>query len=349
MKRPAPDGFITSPPQSVSTPRIAVAVACASSRSRGFIAALLPLTTIEEWGEYYRLRGAAAGHGIIRVPGSEDPALRSMLAGAVLSCFVTTAAMAAPRRSDCDGGAYAVVLQAAPAAPSLDARAIWLDATRLRWPGIAPAGRFRLHHSAVGSAVAGVGAPVTGADGALDLVPYDDALPAAVADRFRHVAAGVTLRVEADTNVLRNLHQQQLLLFQEGDDGRVIRATRLQSPGALDSLYAAAGGAELGVSVSTGSTRFALWAPTARNVALCLHRDGSGPATSLEPLRRDLQTGVWSTTIARDLSGQYYTYLVDVHVDGAGLVRNRVTDPYAMSLTADRQRSYIASLAVARD
>ena len=30
MKRPVPDGFMTSPPHSVSIPRIAVAVACAS-------------------------------------------------------------------------------------------------------------------------------------------------------------------------------------------------------------------------------------------------------------------------------------------------------------------------------
>ena len=31
MKRPVPDGFMTSPPHSVSMPMIAVAVACASA------------------------------------------------------------------------------------------------------------------------------------------------------------------------------------------------------------------------------------------------------------------------------------------------------------------------------
>jgi pullulanase/glycogen debranching enzyme len=178
----------------------------------------------------------------------------------------------------------------------------------------------------------------------LELEPDEGALPAAVADRFRHVAAGVTLRVRADADALRNLHRQQLLLVKEADDGRVIRATRLQSPGALDDLYAAAGGAELGARVAADRTRFAVWAPTARNVAVCLYRDGAGPATSLEPLQRDAQTGVWSSTIARDLSGEYYTYLVDVHVDGAGVVRNRVTDPYAVSLTTDSRRGYVANL-----
>ena len=72
--------------------------------------------------------------------------------------------------------------------------------------------------------------------------------------------------------------------------------------------------------------------------------DGNGPASSLEPLQRDAQTGVWSTVEERDLSGQYYTFLVDVHVDGVGVVRNRVTDPYAISLTTDSRRGYIADL-----
>jgi pullulanase len=32
-----------------------------------------------------------------------------------------------------------------------------------------------------------------------------------------------------------------------------------------------------------------------------------------------------------------------VPVDGAGLVRNLVTDPYSVSLTTDSKRSYIAA------
>ncbi len=44
------------------------------------------------------------------------------------------------------------------------------------------------------------------------------------------------------------------------------------------------------------------------------------------------------------LSGRYYTYAVDVVADGAGLVRNLVTDPYSVSLTTDSKRSYIADL-----
>ena len=48
--------------------------------------------------------------------------------------------------------------------------------------------------------------------------------------------------------------------------------------------------------------------------------------------------------VDRDLTDSYYTFLVDVHVAGFGLVRNRVTDPYAVSLTTDSRRGYVANL-----
>jgi hypothetical protein len=52
--------------------------------------------------------------------------------------------------------------------------------------------------------------------------------------------------------------------------------------------------------------------------------------------------GAASTTLRPQR--RYYRYLVEVFVRGVGLVRNLVTDPYSVSLTADSKRSYIADL-----
>jgi pullulanase len=267
-----------------------------------------------------------------------------MLAAIVLCGALATPAAASPTVMDCDVAGHATVLQPAPEPAPLEARAVWFDARLLRWPGVDAGGHFRLHHSAGGRAIAVPGLPVSGADGALDLSVHVGELPPAIAGRFRHVGAGVTLQIQAQADTLRRLHQEQLLLVQQDAGGRVLRATRLQTPGALDDLFADAATAQLGVTVAQDQTQFAVWAPTARNVALCLHDDGNRPARSLLPMQRDAQTGVWSAVLDRDLTGSYYTFLVDVHVAGFGLVRNRVTDPYAVSLTTDSRRGYVANL-----
>src|SRR5690606_39858728 len=92
------------------------------------------------------------------------------------------------------------------------------------------------------------------------------------------------------------------------------------------------------------ATGFRLWGPVARELAVCLHDAGVTPATDRIPLQRDDTTGAWSTEVPGDLSGSYHTYLVDVFVPGTGLVRNRVTDPYSVSLSTDSARSYVADL-----
>ena len=156
---------------------------------------------------------------------------------------------------------------------------------------------------------------------------------------------------EADSARLAELLRGELVLVQTDAQGRVQQATRLQIAGAIDDLYAAAAGeAGLGVQVAgrPRHTTFRLWAPTARSVSLCVYPNGSGRSASVVALQRNDGTGVWRADIGHDLSGQYYSYLVDVFVPGMGMVRNRVTDPYSVSLTTDSLRSYVADLDAAR-
>ncbi|MDH5175779.1 MAG: DUF3372 domain-containing protein [Gammaproteobacteria bacterium] len=264
---------------------------------------------------------------------------------AALLLLFAAPSFAAATLEDCDRTDATTLVHASIPGSATEARAVWLDATRVRWPGAETAGTFRLYGSATSAIVAVAGAPVTGFDAALDLEISSDPLPDAVAARFRHVASGVTLKLPgAGRSVLRDLHRGQLLLVRESPDGRVLDVTRTQSPGALDELYSRAADATLGLSVAAHQTRFALWAPTARDVAVCLHAAGNSRASNVTALQLDDETGAWSAALPGDLSGHYYTYLVDVQVDGVGIVRNRVTDPYAISLTTDSRRAYVADL-----
>jgi len=253
----------------------------------------------------------------------------------------------APTLADCDVADWQTVLQ--PSAGPADARAVWLDRQQLQWPGVeAVAGsRFRLVHSADGLLVLTKGQAVQGADATFALNANTGTEPV---PRFRYLAAGARLQVAADdTAKLPALMTGQWAMVHEAADGAVLDATTVQQPGLLDDLYAPAQQlAQLGVTVQPQATRFELWAPTARAVTLCVYPRGIGRAEAARTLQRDDATGAWRHTEPADLSGHYYRYLVDVFVPGTGWVRNRVTDPYAVSLTTDSQRAYIANLADAR-
>ena len=267
------------------------------------------------------------------------PAHRLRYAGLALA-LACDAAAADISPSDCSADAFQRVLTAAPAGASSEARALWFSDRALHWPGKSAAGRYRLYHAADGGMLARVGQGVAGAQHVLPLTARDEPELAA---RFPHVAAGVTLGFASDDPAhLTRFLRGQLLLVQEDVAGRVLDATGLQAAAALDTLYVAALEADdLGVSVDRGQTRFALWAPTAQQVGLCLHAAGK---PQLLALQREAKTGIWRGTLPGDASGGYYSYLVDVVLPDGSRVRNRVTDPYALSLDADSRRSWIGRL-----
>lgn len=268
---------------------------------------------------------------------------------ALLALLCGGNAMAATARvqstADCDAPSHARIIEPAAIAGA-QARAYWLDRRLLHWPAVTRTGRFRLYHSAHGKLVVVPGQRITGADGALLLEPTDAALPPSLATRFGFVPAGVGLSVPAvDVDRLGELLRGQMLLVREDADGRVLDATAVQHAGLLDDLYAAAVDAPgLGPAIDPEGTTFRLWAPSARAVSACLYPTDSGGAIAHMPMRRDDATGIWTARLAHDLAGRYYAYLVDVFVSGTGMVRNRVTDPYSISLSADSQRSYVADL-----
>jgi pullulanase len=232
-----------------------------------------------------------------------------------------------------------------PVQATLDARAAWLNERWIRWPRPDSNGRFRLYHSADAQIVHRIGQTVTGADGALELSVFGGAVSLAEPARFSHVGSGIVLQVgEADRARLDALVRGQLVLVHEDSAGRVRDATTAQVAGLLDARYPAAVTHRWARWRRSGRTRFDLWAPTARSVLACLHASDAAPAERLLPLQRDASTGIWSSALDEDLRGRYFTYLVDVHVPNTGIVRNRVTDPYALSLGLDSRRALLVDL-----
>ena len=246
------------------------------------------------------------------------------IAGVALALCAPLAFAHGFSQADCNGPA-STVLKAA--ATPVDARAYWLDATTLQWPGAPLDARVRLR---AGSET-------------LALASLQDALPAAVAERFRFVAPGPRFRVPPGTDVGAWLRKGAVLERIDAN-GRVVDATHAQLPAALDALHGdAADQLTLGATHANGATTFVLWAPTARNVALCTFDSPGGPASTLFPMRRDDATGAWETRASTAL-GTYYLYLVDVDVPGIGVVRQRVTDPYSVALAANGTRSLLTDL-----
>ncbi|WP_271009117.1 alpha-1,6-glucosidase domain-containing protein [Paucibacter sp. B51] len=264
-----------------------------------------------------------------------------------------TAASAAELRAACDSADAAIVLQpAAMAAP--EARAFALSPALLQWSGqsLGPGERVALLASARGGVQVKVGAAAQGVEQRVELLPSAASLAPELAQRFKYLESfGPGLRLAlsaADQARLPQLLRGELLLVKEDAAGQVLAVTGLQTPGALDALYADAAEAagELGAVVKKArQTEFKLWAPTAQQVHLCRYAGPESPAQAVEALAFDPRSGLWQQRLPANLSGSYYRYLVEVWVPGLGRVRNRVTDPYSLSLSADSARSMVVDWA----
>lgn len=252
----------------------------------------------------------------------------------------TVSACVAPAAAD-------TLVRAAHTDPA--ARAYWLSRSQVQWPGAPADGRYALYRATGASLTVTIGATVQGADARIPLGGETSPLSAAVAERFRFIASGprLTLPPGAQREIASLLRDQHLLV-REDADGRVLDATNLQTPGALDDRYASAASVrDLGTTLDAlgmRGARFAVWAPTARAVSVCLFPRATGDSATLRPLALDEATGIWRGAVAGNVRGAGYLYLVDVYVPGVGVVRNRVTDPYAVALTANSRRSVLVSL-----
>ena len=243
----------------------------------------------------------------------------------------------------CNTPSVAEVIHAA-ARTDRDARAYWLNTYAIQWPGMTGR-RVVLHRSARAALRAEVGSRVTGSDESFELFPLVHELPQRVAERFKFIGSGTVFDLPVHARARRwELLRDQVLLVREDAEGRVIDATEVQIPGALDEGFGLSAVRDLTPQVRAKNSSVGLWAPTARSVTLCLYPSRSAPADRALAMELNESTGVWDIIVTDDLRGASYLFIVEVYVRGVGMVRNRVTDPYAVALTADSKRSVFLDL-----
>ena len=254
----------------------------------------------------------------------------------------------------------------APVAGNGEQRAYWVSANTLAWPtSLLPEGVTRaqvldgsaaLSYELVTAPEGGAGlsdGAVTGATTTALSVAGD--LPAEVTTAHPNLNGYIALKAPIDEAVAREALTGQIAVAQKS--GESINAfTGVQIAPVLDSLYAQkATQASYGVNWNeAGNPTFALWAPTAKSVALVSWNtstpsgsdaDIPGDGLRTEAVRGD--DGRWSVDNAAGEihEGAQYLWEVTVYVPETGKVeKNLVTDPYSVSLTVDSTRSVAVNM-----
>ncbi|WP_330340471.1 pullulanase-type alpha-1,6-glucosidase [Streptomyces sp. NBC_00557] len=230
--------------------------------------------------------------------------------------------------------------QPAGSAAALDpatSKAVWIDRDTVAWNGADGAASTQLLYSRDGS-IAVKDGTLTSDDERwirLEKTTLTDAQKA----KFPHLKDYTAWSVDPrDRGRVRAPLRGQLVASQRAANGAVLAATGVQIAGVLDDLYPAATKAHLGPVFHDGRPTLSVWAPTAQSVSLEL--DGS-----LKAMHRDDTTGVWSVTGPASWKGKPYRYVVKVWAPSVRkMVTNKVTDPYAVALTANSERSLVVDL-----
>ncbi len=101
-------------------------------------------------------------------------------------------------------------------------------------------------------------------------------------------------------------------------------------------------GSDLGATWSKESTRFRLWAPTAKSVKLNLYHSGNPGTDDMiksVTMKADV-CGTWVAVVKGDLNGVYYTYSVS-----RNNAKVEACDPYARTTGVNGQRAMVLDLA----
>ncbi|MEU5914544.1 pullulanase-type alpha-1,6-glucosidase [Micromonospora sp. NPDC047527] len=224
-------------------------------------------------------------------------------------------------------------------------KAHWIDRSTIVWQTPPTDGRTYALVAAPAGGVSVVEGELTGTYTTLPLRAQRNGLTEAQRAAFPHLWSYRSFTLDrADLAKVPAALRGQVLVTERDAEGALLAATGVQIPGVLDDVYAGATGATLGPTFAGRTPSLALWAPTARTVALQLFDSPTAQPTTV-PMRRDDRTGVWSARGSQAWTGKYYRYQVQAWQPAAQrMVTASVTDPYSVALAADSTHSQLVDL-----
>ncbi|SCE64839.1 alpha-1,6-glucosidases, pullulanase-type [Micromonospora matsumotoense] len=249
------------------------------------------------------------------------------------------------------GGVPGRLLPASSAGPAKDVditkqQAQWIDRSTVTWAAGPTDGKAYALVAAPAGGLSVVDGELSGTYTSLPLRAQRNGLTETQRAAFPHLWAHQAFHLDrADLARVPAALRGQLVVTARDARGALLGATGVQIPGVLDDVYRAATDATLGVTFAGKVPTLAVWAPTARTVALELF-DAPSAQPRTVAMRRDDRTGVWSARGSRDWTGRYYRYRVEAWQPAAQkIVTASATDPYSVALAADSTHSQIVDLA----
>ena len=228
----------------------------------------------------------------------------------------------------------------APSSTLSDARALWLDSTTIGWNGSTGAS-YKLLFDPNGDLVPATAAATAcaGVFTAPCYVPLTQSGTIAGYPKNPNATGLTRLTNTLTAAQAKTLLKGQTAVASYNGGGDLIQVSGTQIQSVLDDLYVDNGSAEataLGVTYSGTIPSLSIWAPTAQEVVLYKFADATTTVSTTHTLTEDPASGVWSVTGTADWDRHYFLLGLDVFAPSEGtVVHNIVTDPYAITLSAD--------------